>query len=172
MPVNIEIKARCKNADKVRQILASLGAEHRGTDHQIDTYFKVENGRLKLREGNIENNLIYYNRPNAAGPKRSDVILYPSSRDPGLKKILAEVQGILAVVDKHRDIFFIGNVKFHVDEVHGLGSFVEVEAIGTEEDAEKLEIQCKDYIRKLEIQDDELISESYSDMILAKEIRS
>ncbi len=172
MPVNIEIKARCKNADKVRQILASLGAEHQGTDHQVDTYFKVENGRLKLREGNIENNLIYYSRPNAAGPKRSDVILYPSSRDAGLKKILAEVQGILAVVDKHRDIFFIGNVKFHIDSVKGLGSFVEIEAIGSNEDAAKLEVQCNDYMRKLEIPEEDLVSVSYSDMILAKDTRA
>lgn len=166
MPVNIEIKARCRDAEKVRQQLSTLGAEHQGTDHQVDTYFRVDNGRLKLREGNIENNLIHYDRQNTAGPKRSDVTLYPSSKDPGLKKILSAIHGVLAVVDKERDIYFIENVKFHVDVVKGLGSFVEIEAIGKNEDAAKLEAQCKDYIRQLEIPEENLVSVSYSDMIL------
>jgi len=60
MPVIIEIKASCPDPEQARMILSELKAEHKGTDHQIDTYFNVKEGRLKLREGNIENNLIFY----------------------------------------------------------------------------------------------------------------
>ena len=60
MHLNVEIKAKCSDPKRVRNILESKGAEYRGLDHQIDTYFRVPNGRLKLREGNIENALIFY----------------------------------------------------------------------------------------------------------------
>ena len=65
--INIEIKARSNNQDRIRDILKSKNADFKGIDHQIDTYFNVPKGRLKLREGNIENNLIFYERKNQAG---------------------------------------------------------------------------------------------------------
>ena len=85
--VNIEIKARCNDHEKIRGILKSRNADFKGIDHQIDTYFKVNNGRLKLREGNIENHLIFYQRSDQEGPKQSDVILY----DFDLGSMLSEV---------------------------------------------------------------------------------
>lgn len=129
---NIEIKARSNKQDAIRELLLKEGAEFRGTDHQTDTYFRVPEGRLKLREGNIENQLIHYRRANQEGPKQADVLLFPSVPGSGLKEILTAALGILVVVDKEREIYFIGNVKFHIDHVKGLGSFVEIEAIDKE----------------------------------------
>jgi predicted adenylyl cyclase CyaB len=166
MPVNIEIKANCPDQESVRKVMKELNADHRGTDHQVDTYFNVTEGRLKLREGNIENNLIYYRRSDEEGPKRSDVILYPAAKDPGLKKILEGTLGIKVVVDKIRDIYFVDNVKFHIDEVKGLGSFVEIEAIGEHGEEDKLSEQCKHYMQLLNITDDQLLSVSYSDLLM------
>ncbi len=57
--INIEIKAKLKNSDLIIKILKNQRARFIGTDHQIDTYFKVPYGRLKLREGSIENYLIF-----------------------------------------------------------------------------------------------------------------
>ena len=62
--LNIEIKAKCNKIDEIREILKSKNAISKGIDHQVDTYFNSKNGRLKLREGNIENSLIYYSREN------------------------------------------------------------------------------------------------------------
>ncbi len=166
MPVNIEIKAHCKNPQQVKETLESMDAEYHGLDHQIDTYFNVREDRLKLREGNIENNLIYYHRDNQSGPKKSEVILYPASKDEGLKKILDQTLGIKVVVDKLRHIFFIDNVKFHVDEVKGLGDFVEIEAIGEAGEENKLEQQCRHFMELLHLDNDDLISESYSDLLI------
>jgi len=56
--LNVEIKAKSDKQSKIRELLNSNKAISKGTDHQIDTYFNVKHGRLKLREGNIENNLI------------------------------------------------------------------------------------------------------------------
>ncbi len=167
---NIEIKAKSGNQDAVRKILKSQGADFRGTDHQVDTYFKVSSGRLKLREGKIENHLIHYQRANMAGPKESDVMLFATEPGSSLKEILARSLGILAVVDKEREIYFIGNVKFHIDSVKELGTFVEIEAIGSggKISREKLLGQCRHYLELLGIGEKDLVPDSYSDMLLKK----
>lgn len=166
--INIEIKARCLDQQKVRDFLLSHQADFKGTDHQIDTYFKVNNGRLKLREGNIENHLIYYERENKEGPKQSDVILFNSEPNSSLKSVLVNSCGVLAVVDKMREIYFIDNVKFHVDTVVGLGTFMEIEAIDKEGKIgrEKLLEQCNEYLKLLNIPETDLVSVSYSDLLL------
>lgn len=168
--INIEIKARCSNQESIRSILGSEHAECKGTDHQTDTYFRVGHGRLKLREGNIENNLIHYRRADTEGPKQSDVLLFRSDPGSSLKEILTEALGILVVVKKKREIWFIGNVKFHLDQVEGLGSFVEIEAIGGDDStgSDSLLKQCNHYLRLFNIADKDLVSVSYSDMLLGK----
>jgi adenylate cyclase, class 2 len=168
--LNIEIKAKSNNQDKIRKILKSKNANFKGTDHQVDTYFKISFGRLKLREGNIENNLIHYNRENKKGPKQSDVILFKSSPNSTLKELLTKALGVLVIVDKQRDIYFVDNVKFHIDTVKDLGTFIEIEAIDKDESIgkEKLLEQCQFYLDLFEISKDDLISVSYSDLMLEK----
>jgi len=168
--INIEIKARCQNPGEIRNILRTKNAIYRGKDRQIDTYFKTNNGRLKLREGKIENYLIYYERKKKKGPKQSDVILYKAEPYSCLKEILIKAFGIMVVVYKQREIYFIKNVKFHLDKVKQLGSFVEIEA-GDERrniGKEKLLKQCNYYLRLFKISRKDLISESYSDLLLNK----
>ena len=64
------------------------------------------NGRLKLRQGNIENNLIYYERENQAGPKQSDFSLLEIEDPEALKAMLTAAIGIKIVVKKQREILF------------------------------------------------------------------
>jgi len=164
---NIEVKARCDNPNAVRKYLEQNQAEYVGTDHQIDTYFIVNNGRLKLREGDIENNLIYYNRTDSKAPKLSEINLYPVDQPDLLKPLLLNALEVLVVVDKTRAIYFIDNVKFHIDEVTELGSFVEIEAIDRHGSISEhiLREQCQTHMESLDISDDNLISSSYSDML-------
>lgn len=165
--INVEIKARCHQPDRVEKILLDQGADFKGEDHQVDTFFITQEGRLKLREGNIENALIFYRRSDQSGPKVSDVVLHKTEPQSTIKTILTEVLGIRVVVDKRRKIFFIGNVKFHIDAVKSLGSFVEIEAIDRSGngDREALQTQCEHYMDLLEISSEDLISASYSDLI-------
>ncbi|MCD4817606.1 MAG: class IV adenylate cyclase [Candidatus Cloacimonetes bacterium] len=169
--LNIEIKAKSENHDKIRKILESKNVEFKVIDHQIDTYFKVGFGRLKLREGNIENHLIHYQRENKKGPKQSNVTLYKSASKSNLKEILSKSIGILIVIDKKREIYFIDNVKFHLDTVKNLGTFVEIEAIDFNGNigAEKISEQCNFYIDLFQILPENLISVSYSDLALEQE---
>lgn len=169
VPVNIEFKAVSNNPNKIRELLNARNAEFRGKDHQIDTYFKVSSGRLKIREGNIETLLIHYERPDVADLKQSNVLLYPldPANTPILKNILTKTLGILTVVDKEREIYFIENVKFHIDEVKNLGKFVEVEAIDSDGtiDTSKLQAQCDYYRNLFQIMNNDLIDVSYSDLL-------
>jgi len=165
--INIEIKARCRNQTLIRNVLHDKEASYIGCDHQLDTYYHVPNGRLKLRQGNIENALIYYQRPNVQGPKQSDVKLYKSESGDDLKDLLTASLGVQIVVDKIREIYFIDNVKFHLDKVGQLGDFVEIEAIAENgsHTIKELQNQCDYYLSLFEIKDEELVSQSYSDLI-------
>ncbi len=164
--LNVEIKARCEDPGRVKEYLRD--AEYKGTDHQVDTYFKVKAGRLKLREGQIENALIYYERGDQPGPKKSEVTLYRGKPKSLLREVLTQALGILAVVDKQRDIYFLDNVKFHIDSVKGLGSFVEIEAIDSDGSigVDRLNEQCQRHLKALAIRDEDLIATSYSDLVL------
>lgn len=165
---NVEIKAKCADIKALEKILHDHQADYKGLDHQIDTYFKVPNGRLKLREGNIENALIHYDRGNQAQPKLSSVTYYKPNESADLKATLTAALGIKVVVDKKRQIFFIDNVKFHLDQVEGLGTFAEIEAIdkdGTLELA-ALQEQCYAYMAILTIKEADLLAVSYSDLLL------
>lgn len=170
MHINFEFKARHKNILEAEYSLQQQNPHFAGEDHQTDTYFLVPNGRLKLREGNIEQALIFYQRSNVAGAKQSDVILYQHQASAALKQLLTQSLGIKTIVDKKRRIYFIENVKFHFDTVEGLGTFVEVEAIDKDGNIglEKLKEQCRHYQQLLGVNEEDFIAESYSDMLLAK----
>ncbi len=167
--LNVEIKARCKDPRYIRDYLLAHHASFKGLDEQTDTYFNVPRGRLKLREGTIENNLIFYERTNQAGPKNSHFHLVKIEDAGGLKAVLEKSSGIKIVVKKKREIYYINNVKFHIDEVPGLGSFVEIEAgnILADLSGEQLKEQCSHYMKELGIQETDLISNSYSDMLIS-----
>ena len=126
---NFEFKARLKDDLRVRAALKKLRTRFVGTDHQIDTYFRVTNGRLKLREGRIENALIFYHRTNRQHARESKVQIAELPSGSGVRRLLEAALGVLAVVEKRREIYLVGNVKIHLDRVPGLGEFVEVEAI-------------------------------------------
>ncbi len=182
--VVMEIKARCSDPDSVRRTLQDRSARRIGTDRQTDTYFRVDSGRLKLREGQIENALIHYERPDYDGPKQSNVLLYHPEPGSALKAILSKALGVDVVVEKLREIFYVDNVKCHVDDVARLGTFVEIEAIADveavvvdgaladESQSENrtamvnaLRRQCTEFMQSFGIREEDLLSSSYCDMV-------
>ena len=166
--LNVEIKAICNDLSFVRSYLLNHAAIFKGIDEQTDTYFNVSTGRLKLREGTIENNLIFYNRTNKAGPKSSHFHLVKIEDAKGLREALERSCSIKMIVRKRREIYYIDNVKFHIDEVPGLGSFIEIEAgniLANKTEAELLD-QCNYYLKEFGIKEDDLIAESYSDLLM------
>ncbi len=168
--INFEFKARTSRIAELEKHLLKLKPKFTGIDRQTDTYYEVPLGRLKLREGNIENALIFYKRPDTAGAKQSNVLLYKHQPDTALKKILTLAVGIKVVVKKTRKIYFLDNVKIHFDTVQNLGTFVEVEAIDDtgEKGIAELKNQCMYFADYFKIEPEDFISQSYSDLIMEK----
>ena len=165
--LDIEIKARCENQDKIRKILKQKGAKRLGSFKMEDIYFNVNSGRLKTRVGDLDDILIQYNRENKRSPKRSDflvsVIDKKSNVIPSLKKAL----GVKAIVKKQREIYILKNIRFHIDNVVGLGKFIEIEVRGERESQLiKLREQISEYLKLFNIKPVDLIAGSYSDLLL------
>ncbi|NHJ49800.1 MAG: class IV adenylate cyclase [Asgard group archaeon] len=166
---DIEIKARYKDHNKAREFLKANGARFHGIDQQIDVYFKVKNGRLKLRKGEIENALVYYTRDNVKDIKVSEYYLYHSQDPELLESILRHSLGVLIEVRKKREMHYIDNIKFNLDVVDELGTFIEIEAMTDDEsDFQKLKLKVEKLIEQLEIPQSAIQSHSYSDLLIEK----
>ena len=165
---NIEIKARIKNPDRIRELVKALDHTFVGRDHQVDTYFKMTNGRFKLRESSLSGPyIIFYLRENLTGPK-SSVYHKLSVEDPhGLKDMLNKMQGIHIIIEKSREIYLYENVRIHLDEVKNLGNFLEFEAVMNNRYNDK-NVETKKItflMEKLGLKDEDLISMSYENLM-------
>ncbi|MBX7166625.1 MAG: class IV adenylate cyclase [Pirellulales bacterium] len=127
---NVELKARLDDLAAARRIACELATQLLGTQRQVDTYFRVAQGRLKLREiDQATGQLIWYSRPDQTAAKTSEYRLVEVCDCAGLRAALAEACGVLVEVDKQREVFLFEQVRIHLDEVRGLGSFLEFEAV-------------------------------------------
>ena len=165
--LSIELKARCEDLGRLRERCESLGAESQEPERQIDTYFRVAHGRLKLRESLRSGaELIYYTRADVAGARESHYEIYQVEDAEGLKTILKRSLGVQGVVAKRREIFVVGNVRIHLDKVQNLGTFVELEGV-VDHQAELLHIadEVRGMQQALGIEAGSLVKESYADLI-------
>jgi adenylate cyclase, class 2 len=127
---NLELKVSCSDLSWAREKVHQLGAGPATLEVQTDTYFRVPHGRLKLRE--IEGRpavLIWYERPDCPGVRTSAYHLVPVTDAALLRAALAGALGLRGQVQKRREIYLWHNVRVHLDEVAGLGTFIEFEAV-------------------------------------------
>ena len=164
---NVEIKAKTNNPDFISNRLVELKARYIGCDEQIDTYFNINHGRLKLRQGHIENSLIHYNRADKDKAKLSDISFSKIQNGSDILDVLKSALGIKVIVKKKRHIYFIDHVKFHIDHLDGLGSFVEIEVIDLKNEYSEIEMRslCELYMKELKVESSDLLTHSYSDML-------
>lgn len=172
----VELKARVTNFDAVRERLFSVDARRIGSFRQIDTYFDVPEGRLKLREVESSNiaKLVYYERKNIAGPKRSDVFILEIQEPRVIKNLLQKILKTKIVVEKAREIFRCQGTKFgsrqsyvqiHLDNVKRLGTFVEFEMQSSERTENRDRQILKNLMDRLGIRTNQLEGYSYSDLM-------
>jgi predicted adenylyl cyclase CyaB len=167
MPKNIEIKAKVRNIEDLRSKIEDLYNIKAEKIFQVDTFFNIEKGRFKLRTfSNTKGELIYYLRNNSAGPKRSDYFIYKTDNPEELKKLLEISLGIRGVVRKKRLLYLVENTRIHLDEVEELGSFLELEVVLNPEQNENEGKQiAKGFMRKLELDEKDLIDLAYIDLL-------
>jgi predicted adenylyl cyclase CyaB len=167
LPSNIEIKARALNFDEIRRRAEELSDTPAEVIPQEDIFFNTPKGRLKLRVlANDRGQLIYYTRPNQDGPKRSDYHISHTSDPTNLKRVLELAYGIRGVVRKRRYLYLIGQTRIHLDDVEGLGQFLELEVVMREgqSDVDGQAI-AEDLMASLGIATTDLLEGAYMDMI-------
>ncbi len=162
---NVEVKVRLADYDEALEKTTSMTGHKPLILRQVDTYFQAEHGRLKLREEEDHAELIFYIRPDQPGSKRSDYFRAPVEEPGKLKEVLARALSIDVVVEKTRNLFFQDDIRIHIDEVGGLGHFLEVEAPVDDEEGERLAYAAIDKLLSEVPGVSESISVSYSDML-------
>jgi predicted adenylyl cyclase CyaB len=167
MATNIEIKARVNDFEALKARAASLSDTPLTILTQEDTFFNTPKGRLKLRiQAPERGSLIYYERPDQDGPKRSDYHLAETHEPEKLKHTLSLALGIRGMVRKTRYLYMVGQTRIHLDEVQGLGHFMELEVVMREgqSDAEGQAI-AEDLMRRLEVRGEALLQGAYMDLV-------
>jgi len=170
MPRNIELKARLASLDAARETARRLATSPPSVERQKDTYFVCRWGRLKLREREgLCAQLVGYSRANDASSKASDYQIVEISDVAALHAALSATLGVLVVVDKHREIFLVDNVRIHLDHVVGLGDFLEFEAVlGPDHSDDDGRSQLDALSREFGIDSTALVAGSYSDLLLER----
>jgi homotetrameric cytidine deaminase len=165
---NIEFKARDPQPARTLELALTLGAEDRGEIAQTDTYFTRARGRLKLREQEPgEAELIQYRRDDTPGARESEYRRVPVADAAAVREALDSALGTLVVVEKRRRLLLHDDVRIHLDQVVGLGSFLELEAVVAPESDLAAEQDKVSRLRaQLEVDENSLVPQSYSDLLL------
>jgi predicted adenylyl cyclase CyaB len=170
MHSNIEIKARVDDVESLRERVNSLSDSEPKRIRQEDTFFHCPKGRLKLREFSpTRGELIYYERDDSPDPKRSNYIRSVTTDPRPLKSALSASLGVRGMVVKNRTIYQIGQTRIHIDEVDGLGCFVEIEVVlSSGESVEHGVAIAHGLMKRLGIEKQDLIDCAYIDLIEEK----
>ena len=167
--VNVELKAFDRDPETTASRCLDLGAADAGVLSQRDTYFAARRGRLKLRveEGALGGELIAYRREDNAEPIESGYVVAAVAAPDELAEALDAALGTVVVVLKRRHLFLWEGVRIHLDEVDGLGSFVEFEAVLPDAGDLATAHAKVDRLRtELGITDDALVAVGYSDLLI------
>jgi len=173
MPANVEIKARVGNPARLKTLVVALAHNPGEVIAQEDTFFTVPSGRLKLRKFSSNSaELIYYEREDGPGPKASRYWISRTHEPDALKVVLQMSLGVRGVVSKTRTLYLVGQTRIHLDEVEGLGSFVELEVLmqPNQPHADGVQI-ARELMVKLDIADSALVEQAYIDLLLTHRVR-
>ena len=164
---NIEIKARVADLAPLRERIMALGAAASESLQQTDTFFHVPRGRMKLREfGDGSAELIYYERPDEPEPKLSRYLRAPCPDPSSLCLLLREALEVRGIVKKRRELFRLGQTRVHLDDVDGLGNFVELEVVLEEnQSVSHGQRVARDLMARIGLEGQELVATAYIDLL-------
>jgi adenylate cyclase class IV len=164
---NVEVKARLHSPDKQARLAEKLADGPAVVLRQEDTFYRVASGRLKLREfGDGSGELISYRRPDGTAPKCSCYSICPTATPRALNAVLTESLGVVGIVRKVRRLLLCGQTRIHLDEVEGLGHFVELEVVlePAQTEAEG-EVIARRLMTALAIGEEDLLESAYVDLL-------
>lgn len=167
MSANIEFKAELIDLESAHATARNLSGRGPEILRQTDVFFPCPHGRLKLRIfDDNHGELIFYERADAPGPRRSHYQIARTADPYTLLEILQHVSGVSGTVEKVRSLYIVGQTRIHIDQVKGLGSFLEIEVVLKElqSDAEGLHI-AQTLAKEFKIMENHLIHVAYVDLL-------
>ncbi len=167
MPRNVEIKASVANPARLRELALALGDGPGQLIEQKDTFYNAPHGRLKLREfGDGRGELIAYSRPDREGPKTSSYVISRTADPDSLNAALTSALGVRGVVAKKRTLVLTGRTRIHLDQVEGLGDFMELEVVLADDETEtEGQRVAEGLMKQLEIEAGALMEHAYIDQL-------
>jgi adenylate cyclase class 2 len=134
----IEVEVKACAPPKAKDRILALGATYSGEERHLDLYLNSPHRNMAERDEALRIRIketgafLTYKGPKLDSHTKSRREITVKVDDP---KALEDIFGFLgftrdAVVKKHRTKYRLGDITFALDEVEGLGSFVEVEASG------------------------------------------
>jgi adenylate cyclase, class 2 len=167
---NLEAKFKLPDLSEAQSRAESIGYEFRATLVQCDTFFRVREGKMKLREEPSGAWLIYYGRQDSRDLKLSSYDIIPISEPVKFRESMTRALGTIATVRKTRVLMMREHVRLHLDRVEGLGDFGEIEAVlGQRGDPESSRPAVDELLRALQIDRGQLIDKSYFELLLARD---
>lgn len=166
MQRNVEIKACLSDYGATYEFVKSIADTGPEILVQEDTFFRSENGRLKLRKfTESDGELIYYERRDSEAPAECKYLRIPTTEPDVLIDALGRSNGVLGIVSKKRTVFTIGQTRVHLDDVERLGHFIELEVVlRPGQSASEGVCIAEDLIGRLGIARNDLIDCAYIDM--------
>jgi predicted adenylyl cyclase CyaB len=170
MARNVEIKARIESVDTLLPRVKAIADSGPTEILQDDTFFSCPNGRLKLRAfSKTSGELIFYQRPDVAGPKESFYVISPTALPDTLRETLSLAYGAWGHVRKHRTLFLAGRTRIHLDRVDDLGDFLELEVVLAEGESTETGMGiARELLATLGISSQQLIEGAYVDLLRGK----
>lgn len=170
VPRNIEIKARIAGVDPLAAALSEFADDGPMAIAQDDTFFRCENGRLKLRSFDAaRGELIFYRRADSLGPKESNYTIAPTTAPDAMREALTLALGATGRVRKARILFLVGRTRVHLDRVEGLGEFLELEVVLRDGEAMQTGMhEAHALMARLGVQQSQLIDTAYVDLLNSK----
>jgi len=163
---NVEIKARVRDADAFARRAQELAGRPPEVIVQRDVFFAVATGRLKLRLLDGLGELIAYDRPDAVGPRTSRYLVHQTDDPQGLLAVLSAALPAAGEVSKTRRLYLVGRTRVHLDEVEGLGTFMELEVVlGEDEPVAAGEAEARRLMDALGISSDDEVDVAYVDLL-------
>jgi len=164
---NVEIKAHLPEPARVRKLVEEISNTGPICLDQKDTFFNCPGGRLKLRViADSEAELIYYIRPDSSEPSESNYVRSHITDSDSLLELLSKALGVRGVVRKKRTLYIAGQTRIHLDQVEGLGEFIELEVmLGSEQDTEEGFRVARRLMEKLGILGEDLVDRAYVDLL-------
>jgi len=167
MPTNVEIKASLTDRERALNTAARLSDSGREIIHQQDIFFRCQGARLKLRIFAVDRGeLIRYQRDDVAEVRCSQYSIARTSDPSVLVDILTKTLGQLGTVRKTRTLYRVGQTRIHIDQVEGLGDFLELEVVlrigQTEMEGKGI---AEALLREFGIEQKQLIGTAYIDLL-------